>query len=356
LAAATQARALARDRDPNADDRSQANRTLKVYDVRELIHTIPNYPYQGNISPHSNAIWSTEERRMGGGGGGNLFGGGGGTNEKPTAETVATAEQLVKLIQDTVAPTSWRDAGGDIGQIRVLNGALVVTQNGEGHRQVEELLRQLRDQQGHLVRVRAHWLLVQPAQLVSLLIGDANAPLREVDVAAMEKLPADVVHYRGEIVCFSGQTVHITAGRIRNAVYDVNPIVGSDAVAFDPAMTGIESGAVLQVTPSVQSDAKSATLDLHSVVADASLEGRIDLVNSATVATTKPTNRPGGADWDATASASIDRANVLSQELHTTVRVKLGPAVLVGGMTSEPTPRAATAGAQWVLVLQVTAG
>ena len=35
-------------------------------------------------------------------------------------------DALVKLIQETVDPTSWREAGGTVGGVRAINGQLVV--------------------------------------------------------------------------------------------------------------------------------------------------------------------------------------------------------------------------------------
>jgi hypothetical protein len=117
-------------------------------------------------------------------------------------------------------------------------------------------------------------------------------------------------------------------------------------------MTAIETGAVLQVTASVQSDAKSATLDVHSVVADAMPEGRVDLTNIGAVATTQPAAGRGPTPSDTSVSYSIDRVVISSQELHTTMRVPIGPAVVIGGMTAEPNAKEGSA-AQWVLILTV---
>lgn len=64
----------------------------------------------------------------GGGGGGGLFGGGGGggaAKEKTTTKT-ERAEALVKLVQETIRPEIWREAGGT-ASIRYYNGHLVVT-------------------------------------------------------------------------------------------------------------------------------------------------------------------------------------------------------------------------------------
>jgi hypothetical protein len=54
------------------------------------------------------------------------------------------AEMLVRMIEETIEPDTWRDAGGTWGAIRELSGMLVVTQTSEAHEQVLRLLEQLR--------------------------------------------------------------------------------------------------------------------------------------------------------------------------------------------------------------------
>ncbi|MGH7176313.1 MAG: hypothetical protein ACREJC_02930, partial [Tepidisphaeraceae bacterium] len=283
-----------------AQEENGKRKTVKVYDVRELIHTIPNYPYAGGLSTRDNPAFTPPRAGGESGGGGGLFGGG--TNAAASAAQADAAVELIKLIEDTVVPQSWKDNGGDQGHIKLLNGNLVVTQTADGHKQVEELLHQLRDQQGRLVRVRADWVLVDPAQATALLAdkGAGDAVLPEVDPAALAQLPADAAHYHGEIAGFSGQTIHIVAGRFKNVVTDLDPIVAQDSVGFDPVECILESGAVLQATPSVQSDGKTATLDVHSVLTEAGITGPINMQGIATVATT----RPGAA---LTAGADMDR-------------------------------------------------
>lgn len=53
-------------------------------------------------------------------------------------------DALVRLIQETIDPTIWRDAGGSIGAIRALGGRLMVTLTAQGHRDLEEFLSLLR--------------------------------------------------------------------------------------------------------------------------------------------------------------------------------------------------------------------
>src|SRR4051794_10161330 len=82
----------------------------------------------------------------------------------PTTQPSASdlAGSLVSLIQDTVATDTWRDNGGTIGNIRQLNGILIVTQTSENHRLIADLLQQLRQNHGRMVVVQAFWVLADP--------------------------------------------------------------------------------------------------------------------------------------------------------------------------------------------------
>lgn len=65
-----------------------------------------------------------------------------------TAATVQDAsDNLVKLIQETIEPTIWRDAGGSDGGIRAFAGNLIVTLPIERHEDLQQLLARLRHPQ-----------------------------------------------------------------------------------------------------------------------------------------------------------------------------------------------------------------
>jgi beta-lactamase regulating signal transducer with metallopeptidase domain len=53
------------------------------------------------------------------------------------------ADQLMQLIRETVAPDSWRDAGGTVGAIREINGRLVITQTEANHALITKLLEEI---------------------------------------------------------------------------------------------------------------------------------------------------------------------------------------------------------------------
>src|SRR5262249_7074518 len=76
-----------------------------------------------------------------------VFGGGGGGNfEEPEAEPgeFVGIETIIQIIQSTVDPESWREAGGNVGSIRPLGARLIVTQTLPAHRRLEELLASFR--------------------------------------------------------------------------------------------------------------------------------------------------------------------------------------------------------------------
>jgi hypothetical protein len=54
--------------------------------------------------------------------------------------------QLAKLIEESVAPDSWRSAGGSVGSIHASKNKLIVTQNPMNHLQIKGILRMLREE------------------------------------------------------------------------------------------------------------------------------------------------------------------------------------------------------------------
>jgi len=94
---------------------------------------------------------------MGGGGmyGGGMAGMGGYDYDKEWRE-----ESLVMLIQETVAPDTWYDAGGE-GTIRSYEGKkLIIYQTPEIHKEIAKLVKEMGKALGHQVSIEARFLLV----------------------------------------------------------------------------------------------------------------------------------------------------------------------------------------------------
>ncbi len=137
------------------------DRFILVYDIRDLIVNIPRFTEAPRID--------IQQASQGGGGGGgqNIFGGGGGGQEDEEEEQGTgpgeenpRVTQLIDIIRTTVEPDSWRETGGGQGAIRELNGQLIVYNTSDSHRQVKDLLGQLRDTRALMIGVESRFLIV----------------------------------------------------------------------------------------------------------------------------------------------------------------------------------------------------
>src|SRR5687767_1971206 len=103
-----------------AEALNQRPPVVRVYDVRDVI--VPPFTEPPTFG-------------QGAGGQGGLF---------PSPPPFAP-DELESLVRQTVAPDSWRYAGGSVGQVQHVAGRLVVAQTAENHAQVGRLLAQLRE-------------------------------------------------------------------------------------------------------------------------------------------------------------------------------------------------------------------
>lgn len=80
--------------------------------------------------------------------------------EQLVTEAITRANNLVLLIQQTVQPTSWIEAGGE-GSITVYeNKKLIIYQTREVHNRIEEMFAELRKSLGNQVAIEARFLVV----------------------------------------------------------------------------------------------------------------------------------------------------------------------------------------------------
>ena len=130
------------------------------YDVTELL---------GRSADFSFDMQTSELGQQGGGRGGG--GGGGGRSGMDTTDdnrssderrTMASqrAQDIMDLIQDTVDPDSWYDAGGDGNITLYANRELIIRQTVDNHKEIERLLEQMRSSLGQQVAIEARFLIV----------------------------------------------------------------------------------------------------------------------------------------------------------------------------------------------------
>lgn len=90
-------------------------------------------------------------------------------------------QQIINMIQDNVAPMSWRDRGGSVGAIQEFNGQLVVTQNSAAQRQLGDLLSKLREQRAIQIAIEARFITVSSHYLeelgidIDIVLNSGNA-------------------------------------------------------------------------------------------------------------------------------------------------------------------------------------
>lgn len=333
---------LAEEKDKSQTATAEAARNVAVetrtYNVADLVRMTPDYPFESDVRPptgwgkgedgRSAFMQQSEEKEKKGGA----------VKVRPGIGM----KELIQVIEGNIEPGSWMDAGGTTGTIQPLGSLLVVTQTTANQKRVEDLIAMIRKEYGPLktVGVSARWVLLSPEQARQMMAA-GKGTVTVVDEGFVGKLPADALWAAGRTACFSGQTVYVASGRGRTAVTKAQPVVGTNAVAYDVTADLIQSGAVLQVTPLLSPDGQTAVLDLVSVATDwGEVEGGIDL--GGTSGDRGVTTRP---------SAKLDRINVGVQQMRTTVRVPVGKAVVVGGMTREP----GTDEKQLYLIAEVTA-
>jgi Flp pilus assembly secretin CpaC len=133
------------------------------YDVRELLGQQANFSFQMDAQNYSQ-----EEARQPGGGGG-----GGGNNyqdddqneqfnDPQTMMSMAAsrADAIVTLVQESIDPMSWYDAGGDATISIFQNNVLVIRQTIENQKKIKTLLDELRSTLSEQVAIETRFITV----------------------------------------------------------------------------------------------------------------------------------------------------------------------------------------------------
>ena len=106
------------------------NQRIELYDISDLIMVVPDFdnPPQFNIQQNTGG---------GGGGGGTSspFGGGGG-NDIDIESSAERAQKIIDLIEASVEPDQWANAGGDGASLTIYGNSLVITAPDYIHRQI----------------------------------------------------------------------------------------------------------------------------------------------------------------------------------------------------------------------------
>lgn len=98
-------------------------------------------------------------RGGGGGSGGGRGGGGGSGGDYGNWRQEENAWMLIYMIQETIEPDSWYEQGGE-GKIDLYQSKLIVWQTPDIHKQIDDLLEQLREDLGQQIAIEARFLMV----------------------------------------------------------------------------------------------------------------------------------------------------------------------------------------------------
>ncbi|HEV2296451.1 MAG TPA: hypothetical protein VGR35_21585 [Tepidisphaeraceae bacterium] len=369
------------------------NTLTRVYDIRDLIIEIPDF-----IDAPQFQLQSSQTSGGGGGGGGgqSLFGGGQFGEEGDETEREALITEITELIQETVDPESWREAGGSVGSIRVLGGNLIVNQTPENHRSLQGLLEQLRESQSIQITIEARFLTIQrnfledigvdvdfvfntdadpddklgpiPVSNNSLLftsnpitgipgsIGQISPGTQDPDdplstgigslglsgtyldnfavqflVRATQAQSHSTVVTAPRVTLSNGQRGYVVVSTQTAYVSDLEPVVGTRSVGFDPTIAIIESGILLDVQGTVSADRKYVTLTLRPTLSRLS-DLRTFTVQSAAQVTGDDDDDLGPIGTGI-ATAVVQQPIVENTLVRTTVVVPDGGTLLLGGQT-----------------------
>ncbi|MCS7032547.1 MAG: hypothetical protein NZ561_00975, partial [Phycisphaerae bacterium] len=134
------------------------------------------------------------------------------------------------------------------------------------------------------------------------------------------------------VTLFNGQRAYVLVSTQRAYVSDLQPIVGTGAVGFDPEISIVDSGAILDVQATVSSDRKYVTLTLRPQLAR--IIGFRDFqVAQATAGGVGGGGGTGGGAPGGVATGFIQQPEIQITEVRTTVSVPDGGTLLLGGQT-----------------------
>lgn len=115
-----------------AKERLNAKKTVKVYDINDLLFVIPNYTDVPELDLDS--VLQQSSGRGGGGGGRGVFRVENEDQEEP--DEAARAAEILDIITTTVEPEQWQINGGTGASVRFYRGALLISAPDYIHRQL----------------------------------------------------------------------------------------------------------------------------------------------------------------------------------------------------------------------------
>jgi len=187
---------------------------LRLYDVTDLITPVRDFP----------GVEMAYAATGGGdaGGGGNLFGGGGAVDEPAATDP----QELVDFIKNNVTKAEW-DPARNIDIQQRSGSTLFVSHTPEGHKQVEQLLANLRAQTAMQVNVGVRLLDVRKGFFEEIGVewqnGQPNMITSPTLLDGFTTVGREGGNYLNSGYAVNGNITQILPGNATQAAYTVNP-------------------------------------------------------------------------------------------------------------------------------------
>ena len=125
---------------------------MKLYDIRDLTHAMASFPGPDLDIPEPGGV---------------------GSRLLPPIEPETSPEinEFIEIISTVVSPATWTNEGVAIEEY---NGSMVVTQTADVHKQIEDLLRTLRNQKGTQIHVKVKFLTIENSLLEEIGVNWQN--------------------------------------------------------------------------------------------------------------------------------------------------------------------------------------
>lgn len=330
-----------------------ARRTIKrVYDVSDLLGSqyelrrFANTPIlrlqlAGGETTGGAAVASIPPPQpkggTGGGGsaGGGLFGGGGGVSRAPEpaaqAATFVDVDRIVELIETTVDPESWREAGGNIGSVRPFGGSLIVVQTASAHQEIDELLTLLRECRPASLDADAAIVRMLPADAAKWRAGVGAGFPRLTAEQGRAAMAAGQRVFHGTTSGHNGQRMWFSTLTQRMVIASYSPVLGDGVWGAAPDVVAVNEGLELIALPLVAPDDGSLALDVQMAwAAPAEVQTHeVTLGPSVGIIVGGGDSAKAGAVAGASraATATVELATRRMRTVSTSVRLKLGEAI-----------------------------
>jgi hypothetical protein len=300
----------------------------------------------------------------------------------PISNNRVDFQALMDLIQNTISTKSWIDNGGN-GTISDVPShlSLAISQTWEVHRQIEELLADLRSRQraAPAFQIELRWLWLDAAHRDLLFAGSKGSTARAqkaIDSQRLSQIAGEVPSFNALANCLNGLNAVVASGDRRALI--INAVAADKGSgAYQPIVSMPNVGVMAMVAPIMLPGTKTAWLTVESritrwspsrppaVVSAVWGPGKridIDAQQPAAILQQPAAPPPGSSGPSSPASAAsepskaapasshvkvlshgagsascpIDLPVMPTQEFGTTLRVPLGKPVLVGSITFAP--------------------